>query len=317
MTEKYSNIFINDSAVIAGPYEKNFCFDKVYKDLYFNENSWEKAESKISRECVEILLKKSKISKNDIDVIIGGDLLNQISASNYAFKNFNIPFIGIYSACATSVLSIILGAHLVKKNIICVTSSHNCSAEKQFRYPVEYGAPRKETSTFTSTGSASVLLSKRKSKIKLESSTIGKIIDSFQNDVNNMGAVMAIAAADTIYRHLKDMKRDIDYYDLILTGDLGKYGKEILKEYLYNEYKIKLINYEDAGVLLLPDKNAGGSGPAALPLIAYTDIFKQMKEGKLKKVLLVATGALMSMSMNNQKETIPSIAHAISLESVI
>lgn len=321
MTEKYENIFINETSLVGGPYEKKGplkkYFDKTYDDLYFKEETFEKAESHLAKESMEILLKKSNLTKENIDLIIAGDLLNQLSSSHYAFAEAQIPFIGVYSACATSVLSLIIGANILKnsdnKNIICTTSSHNNSAEKQFRYPIEYGAPKKESSTFTVTAGVSTLISKKKSNVKIESSTLGQIIDSKQKDVNNMGAVMAISAAHTIYKHLIDTRRKIDYYDLIITGDLGKYGKEILKEYLKKNYNIELKNYEDAGMKIFSSKEvkAGASGPPCLPIFSYGKI---LKEKKHKKILLVATGALMSQTMNNQKLSIPSISHAISLE---
>lgn len=324
MTIKYENVYINDTSTITGPYEangplKNY-FDKSYEDLYFNEKTWEQAEEKLINESVDIVKEKTK--KEKIDLYIGGDLLNQIVASNYAASKLKESFIGIYAACSTSTLGLILGANFIEnklaKNVITFTSSHNNAAEKQYRYPVEYGGPKPKTTTFTSTGAASALLSKEKKGIKIESGTIGRVVDSNSTNVFHMGAVMAKAAADTINRHLEDTKRDIDYYDLVLTGDLGIYGKEILKDYLKEKYNIKLKNYNDTGTMLYDVENqpvyAGASGPACAPLVTYSYIFSQMKKGKYKKVLLVATGALMNPGMTNQKLTIPAIAHAVSLE---
>ena len=177
--------------------------------------------------------------------------------------------------------------------------------------------PKPKTTTFTITGGASAYLSDKKSGVKVESATIGTVCDMGINDVYHMGAVMAPACASTIYNHLKDTGRSIDYYDYIYSGDLGKYGKKILKEYIKKEYGIKLKNYDDTACMILEDKScfyAGGSGPACAPLVTYSYIFDQMKKNKMKKVLLVATGALMNSSMVNEKHTIPSIAHAISLE---
>lgn len=326
MTIKYNNVYINETATITGPYEeagplKNY-FDKSYDDLYFKTKTWEQAEIKLINESIDILKEKSNIK--NIDLLIGGDLLNQIAPSNYASSKINSSFIGIYAACATSTLGLILGANFIEnkmtKNLVTFTSSHNNGAEKQYRYPVEYGGPKPITSTFTTTGAASALLSKTKNGIKIESGTIGKVVDSKTTNVFHMGAVMAKAAADTIYNHLKDTKRNIDYYDLVLTGDLGIYGKEILKEYLKEEYNITLNNYNDTGTMIFDlEKNeihAGASGPACAPLVTYGYIFDQMKKKKLKKVLLVATGALMSPAIANQKLTIPAIAHAVSLEAV-
>lgn len=327
MTINYKSVYINDSSTITGPYEakgplKKY-FDKSYEDLYFNKKTWEQAEEKIIKESIEIV--KEKTNKEKIDLYIGGDLLNQITPSNYASSKLNESFIGIYAACSTSTLGLILGANFIEnnlaKNVITFTSSHNNAAEKQYRYPVEYGGPKPKTTTFTSTGAAAALLSKDKKGIKIESGTIGRVIDSNSTNVFHMGAVMAKAAADTINRHLQDTKRDIDYYDLVLTGDLGIYGKEILKEYLKEKYNIKLKNYNDTGTMLYDVEKqpvyAGASGPACAPLVTYSYIFNQMKKGKYKKVLLVATGALMSPTMANQKLTIPAIAHAVSLEAQI
>lgn len=324
MTIKYENVYINDTSTITGPYEaegplKKY-FDKSYEDLYFNKKTWEQAEEKLINESIDIV--KEKTNKKNIDLYIGGDLLNQITPSNYAASKLNESFIGIYAACSTSTLGLILGANFIEnklaKNIITFTSSHNNAAEKQYRYPVEYGGPKPKTTTFTSTGAASALLSRDKKGIKIESGTIGRVVDSNSTNVFHMGAAMAKAAADTINKHLTDTKRDIDYYDLVLTGDLGIYGKEILKDFLKEKYGIKLKNYNDTGTMLYDIENqpvyAGASGPACAPLVTYSYIFNQMKKGKYRKILLVATGALMSPTMTNQKLTIPAIAHAISLE---
>lgn len=328
MTEKYKNVYINETGTIVGPYENNGplskFFDKSYNDLYFGKKTWEDAESKSINDAIDILLEKINKNVFDIDLIISGDLLNQITASNYALVNVNVPYIGIYAACATSTLGLIIGANMVDtgavENVICTVSSHNNAAEKQFRYPTEYGGPKPKTTTFTATGATSAFLSNEKQGIKIESSTIGKVVDSNISDVYHMGAVMAPAAGDTIYKHLKDTGRSISYYDLILTGDLGIYGKEILKDYMKTEYGIILENYNDTGVMLYDLKKqpvyAGASGPVCAPLVVYSYIFNQMQKGKLKKVLLVATGALMSTSRVNEKETIPAISHAVSLEAL-
>ena len=327
MTFKFKDAYINETSTVTGPYEAKGPFGKYFdlchKDLYFGEKNWEEAEIKLINESLDILIRKSNLDLNDVDTFIGGDLLNQITPSNYAMKKFNNSFIGIYAACATSTLGIILASSLIQNGlnkVITFTSSHNMSAEKQYRYPTEYGGPKHKTTTFTSTGAAAALISKEKKGIKIDSGTIGKVADSYVLDVSNMGAVMAKAAADTIYRHLKDTGRTVDYYDLILTGDLGIYGKKILKEYLKNEYGINLKNYNDTGTMLYDIKKqpvyAGASGPACAPLVTYTYIFDEMKKGKYKKILLAATGALMSPVMVNHKLTIPAISHAISLEVI-
>ncbi len=326
MTFRYKNVYINETATITGPYEKNGplnnYFDKSYQDFYFGKKTWEQAESKLIEDSVDLLLSKIGKTRFDIDLMISGDLLNQIVASNYAASNLKIPYLGIYSACATSVEGLILASNMIEKNqiknCICSVSSHNNAAEKQFRYPTEYGGVKPKTTTFTVTGGAAAFLSSNPGKIKIESSTIGIVADMDIKDAYNMGAVMAPACADTIYRHLTDMKRTVDDYDLILSGDLGIYGKKILKEYMQVEYGINLKKYDDTACMIYDIENqpvyAGGSGPACAPLVTYSYIFNKMKKGELKRILLVATGALMSTTMVNEKLSIPSIAHAISLE---
>lgn len=330
MTTKYNNVFIEDTYTICGNYENDGplskYFDKKYKkDLYFGEKSWEKAETHILKEASKSILEKNKLKDKDIDLLISGDLQNQIAASDYMARDFDIPFIGIYEACATSGEGIILASTFIEskmaKRVIVSTSSHNMASEKQFRNPTEYGTPKPKTATFTTTGAGSLLLSNKKSKIKIESATIGKVVDLGITDVNHMGAVMAPAAGDVIYNHLKDTKRDIDYYDLILTGDLGIYGKNILKEYMMTKYNIKLKdNYNDCGTMIYDLDNqpvlAGGSGPVCSFLVVFGYICKEMLKGKYKKVLIIPTGAIFSPTLVFQKESIPSIANAISLEVV-
>jgi stage V sporulation protein AD len=330
MTFKYNKVYINGSSTVAGPYEKKGplkkYFDMTYSDLYAKENSWEKAEIKYLHDSVNVLLTKIKKSKEEIDLFISGDLLNQVVASSTVAATYKIPFLGIYNACATSIEGVIIGASMIEagqiKNAICSTSSHNLSAEKQFRYPTEYGGPKPRTATFTATGGASLYLSTEKSSIKVDSSTIGTVIDLNQTDAFHMGAAMAPAAADTIYKHLKNTKREVNYYDLILTGDLGLYGKDILIDYMEQVYGIDLSkNYNDCGIMLYDLKkqkqvNAGGSGPVCSALVNYSFVIEKMKNKELKKVLLIATGALFSPTTLFQKSTIPAIAHAISLEAI-
>ena len=293
MTIKYNNVYLNETSTVTGPYEANGPFtklyDKSYDELYFQTKTWEQAESKLIDDSVDILLAKIGKTRFDIDLHISGDLLNQITASNYAASRLKIPYLGIYSACASSVEGLIIGANMIEakqvKNVITSVSSHNNGAEKQFRYPVEYGGPKRKTTTFTTTGGASAYLSSEKSLIKIESSTVGIVEDLGIKDVYNMGAVMAPAAASTIFRHLTDLKREVGYYDLILTGDLGIYGKKILKDYMKTDYNIELNNYDDAASMIFDIENepvyAGGSGPACLPLVAYSYVLDEMKKTML------------------------------------
>lgn len=327
MTFKYDNVFINEVSTVTGPYEKNgpLCkyFDKSFNDFYIGTNNFEEAETVLILESVKILFNKLDKENKNIDLFISGDLLNQITASSFAAKELNVPYLGIFSACASSVEGLIIGANMIENNQIynclCSTSSHNNSAERQFRYPVEYGGPKRKTATFTVTGAASAFLSNRKGMIRIESATIGNVVDMGVKDAYAMGAVMAPAFAKTLYNHLNDTGRTIDYYDLILSGDLGEYGKEIAKDYFYKEYGIKLDNYDDTACMIYDLKNqdvySGGSGPSCAPLVTYSYIFECMKKRKIKKVLLIATGALLSTTSVNEKRTIPAIAHAISLEA--
>ena len=329
MTRKFNNVYIEDSFTIAGVYEKDgpiaSYIDLIYdKDLYYGCDTFEKAEEKMLSNSISKLLSRVKMIDNDIDYVISGDLQNQIASSDYAMRDFNIPFLGIFSACATFGEGLFLAANLIEgkmaKNIIVSTSSHNMVAERQFRNPTEYGAPKKKTSTFTSTGAASILLTNKKSNIKVTSATLGVVQDKGITDVNNMGAVMAIAAADTLKRHFKDLDIKPDYYDLILTGDLGIYGKEILIEYL-KDYNYDISNnYNDCGLILYDrDKQevfAGASGPSSSALTLCSYILKEMQNGKYKRILIVPTGAIFSPTRVFQKDSIPSIAHAISLEAI-
>ena len=273
-----------------------------------------------------MLMKKTGMKKEEFELMIGGDLLNQITASTYGTYSVGNSFVGIYGACSTSVLGMIIGSNFVDdkrcNNACVVVSSHNMSSEKQFRNPTEYGAPRPSSATFTATGGAACLLTNEKSSVKVDCATLGRIVDYNQNDVNDMGRVMAPAVIETLLTHFKETGRDASYYDLILTGDLGIYGKEILVNYMNNVYDINLSdNYNDCGVMLYDlenqeEVNAGGSGPVCSALVNFSYIFNELKEKRLKRVLLIATGALFSPTMVFQKENINSIAHAISLEAI-
>lgn len=328
MTNKYKNVYIEDTYTICGNYENDGplskYFDKKYeKDLYFGEKSWEKAEVHLLKEANEKIISKNKLKEDDINLLISGDLQNQIAASDYMARDFNIPFMGIYEACATMGEGLVIGSTFLEnkmaKRIIVSTSSHNMVSEKQFRNPTEYGTPKPKSATFTATGAVSVLLSNKKSKVRIESTTIGKVVDLGITDANNMGAVMAPAAGDVINRHLKNTKRDVSYYDLILTGDLGVYGKEILKDYMMTNYNIELKdNYNDCGTMIYDVERqpvfAGASGPVCSALTVFGYIYKEMLKGKYKRVLMVPTGAIFSPTFTFQKESIPGMANAISLE---
>lgn len=330
MTFNYKSVYIKDTACVSGPYEKQGplkrYFDKTYDDLYFGEESWELAEVKLVKDAISMLLKKISMKKNEIDLVVGGDLLNQITATTYGAQGVGKGFVGVYGACSNSVLGMIVASNMIEAkqvdNAMLVTSSHNMSSEKQFRNPTEYGAPKPQSATFTSTGGASCYLCREKSDIRVECATLGRIVDYEQNDPNDMGRVMAPAAIDTLKRHFEETGRKPSDYDLIVTGDLGLYGKEIVKDYLLTVHDLDLYNnYNDCGVMLYDlDRQeevlAGGSGPVCSALVTFGYIFNEMKKKNLKKVLVVATGALFSSTMVYQKQNINSIAHAISLEVV-
>lgn len=318
---KFNNVYIKDYFTVSGPLESNSKLRKIelkMDDYYYGEKTFEMAEVKMQRVVVDGILEKNGLQYDDVSLIIGGDLLDQISVTGYASKNIPISLLGIYSACATFPESLIIGSMFLSnksiKNILTVVSSHNLTAERQFRYPIEYGSPKPHTSTFTTTASISTLLSSKENSIKIESATIGKVIEMGITDANNMGAVMAPAAAETLYEHLNDLKRDVNYYDLILTGDLGCIGGNIFKEYFKIKYDIKLKKHFDAGCELYLNSQetyAGGSGPACLPLVLFNKIIPSKK---YKKILIIGTGSLHSKTFVNQKNPIPAIAHAVSLE---
>ena len=321
-----SPVIIKETASIVGPKEKDgplsSYFDTTLDDEFWGEKSWEKAESKIVKETVNLLISKSNISHNEIDFCFAGDLLNQCIASNFAYRDSNIPFIGLFGACSTFVESMIVGSSFIDggfgKNAICSASSHFCSAEKQFRFPLELGNQRPPSSQWTVTGCGASLLSKDGTGPFITSFTPGKIIDMGIKDANNMGAAMAGAAKDTLLTHLKDLNRNPSYYDAIFTGDLGYIGKDILIDLCKMEgYNIK-SNYNDCGVLIFDkdsqDTHSGGSGCGCIATTFSGYVYKQLKEKKYKKVLMIATGALMNSTSSQQGESIPGIAHAISIE---
>ena len=320
-TIKYNNAYIEDWLTIVGPKEAESKLKKIdYKmdDYYFGEKTFEQCEIKMQRLIIDNILNNNNLKKEDINILIGGDLLDQISVSNYAASDNRISMLGIYSACATFAESLIIGSMFLKessiKNVLTITSSHNKTAERCYRFPIEYGYPKKGVSTCTVTAGITTLLKKDEGKIKIESATIGKVIEKGIVDIFNMGAIMVPSAANTLYEHLKDLKRDVSYYDLILTGDLGCTGAEIFKEYMKKEYNINVSKHIDAGceIYLKSDEiSSGGSGPSALPLILFNKI---IFSGKYKKILIIATGSLHSRTLANQKISIPSIAHAVSLE---
>ncbi len=319
-------VYIKETASIVGPKEQegpllNY-FDKTLQDEFWGEKTWEKAESKFIKETINTLLLKSNLPSSDIDMCFAGDLLNQCIASSFGFRETQIPYIGLYGACSTFVESMIIASSFIDgdfiQNAICSASSHFCSAEKQFRFPLELGNQRPPSSQWTVTGCGASLLSKNGNSPFITSFTPGKIIDMGIKDANNMGAAMAGAAKDTLITHLKDLNRKPSYYDAIFTGDLGYIGKDILIDLCSMEgYNIK-NNYNDCGVLIFnketQDTHSGGSGCGCIATTFAGYIYNSLKKQTFKKVLLIATGALMNSTSSQQNESIPGIAHAISIE---
>ena len=323
--------YILETSSIVGPKEAEGplakYFDQCLDDEFWGEKTWEKAESKIIKENVNALVAKSGIASTDIDYCFAGDLLNQCISSSFGLRETNIPFFGIFGACSTFAEGMCLGSTFVDSkaanNVICATSSHFCSAEKQFRFPLELGNQRPQSAQWTVTGSGAVILSNNKlgkQCPRITCITPGKIVDMGVKDANNMGAAMAPAALDTLLTHLKDTGRKPSYYDVIITGDLGYVGKEILTELAETKgYNIK-NNYDDCGVLIFDkekqDTHSGGSGCGCIATVFSGYFYQMLKEKRINKLLLIATGALMNSTSSQQGESIPGIAHAIAIENL-
>ncbi len=318
---------IVECASIVGPKESNGplagYFDKCLDDEFWGEKTWEKAESKIIKETTNMVISKSKVPAANIDFCFAGDLLNQCISSCFGLREINIPFFGVFGACSTFVEAMSLASILIDakaaNNILCATSSHFCSAEKQFRFPLELGNQRPPTSQWTVTGAGATILSSSGNGPYITHITPGKIVDMGIKDASNMGAAMAPAAYDTLITHFKDTDRSPSYYDAIITGDLGYIGKDILKDLCKKDgYNIN-SNYNDCGVLIFDklkqDTHSGGSGCACVATTFSGYLFKQLREHKINKLLLIATGALTNATTAQQGESIPGIAHAIAIEN--
>lgn len=323
---EFKNVYLLYGSSVGNVKEKegpvgNY-FDYCFNSLDCKEKTWEQAEIKMYKKAIDVSLNKSDLDLNDIALIISGDLNNQIVIGSYALKDLDIPYLGIFSACASSVEGMILASTFIDNksfnNVMVNVSSHNATAEKQFRYPLEYGSIKQDYSTSTVTVSSSIILSNKKTKIKVKSATIGQVKDSYNSDSSDMGRSMAPSAYDTLYNHLRDFNIDTSYYDLILTGDLSYYGKKLFLELLEEagiEVKCEIL---DAGEMIYDRENqgvySGGSGCGCLPGYFFSYIYKKMLEGYYKRVLLIATGALLNPIMCGQKQSIPVISHAIALE---
>lgn len=301
-----------------GPLSK--AFDYVSDDNSFGEKTWEKAESRMQKDTLNRALAKAGVTPGTVDMIFAGDLLNQCIGTSYGLREFNIPFVGLFGACSTMAESLALSALAVEggaANVaVALTSSHFCSAERQFRYPLEYGGQRTPNSQWTVTGCGAAVLSADGEGPFVKEITFGKMVDLGVKDINNMGAAMAPAAADTIKTYFDDTGARAESFDLIVTGDLGMVGHALTCELLERE-GLKLPNFTDCGLLVFDreaqDVHAGGSGCGCSALVLCTHIFNNMRAKKLREVLLIGTGALMSPTSIQQGESIPSVAHLVHL----
>ena len=302
-----------------GPF-KNY-FDHILNDDLCGKKSYELAEREILEKTIFGALKKSDIDIRDIDFMLGGDLLNQIVSTSFSARQFETPFLGLYSACSTMSESLALGSVLIDggyaKKVICATVSHFSSAERQYRNPLELGNQRPPVSQWTVTGSGCTILSNTNRGNYISMATFGRVTDYGVKDANNMGAAMAGAACETLTEHFRDTNRCPDDYDLIVTGDLGKLGSEILRDLMeHRGYKLGR-NYADCGHMIFGEDQRtfqGGSGAGCSASVLNSYILKQIDAGVFKKVLFMATGALLSTTTSQQGESIPGIAHAVVIE---
>ena len=319
----HSPSVVSSAAVVGGLEHQGplgDTFDLFDHDTKFGMDSWEKAESRMIEECTAVCLKKRGISADQIDFAFAGDLMNQCTASSFAFRGTKIPYFGLYGACSTFVMALGLSAMCVDsgygKNALALASSHFCTAERQYRFPLEYSNQRTPTSQTTVTGCGCVIVSGDKdSEIEISEFMPGRILDLKIKDTNNMGAAMAPAALDTLFSYLNETGSDPENFDLIATGDLGAEGKKMLK-ILASQKGIELgKNYEDCGVMIYDpvrqDVHAGGSGCGCSASVFSAHLISLFKKKKINDMLLVGTGALMSPTTALQKESIPGIAHLV------
>lgn len=303
-------------------------FDKIFYDTLCGCKTWEKAESKLQQEAIQFALQKAQLKAANIDIALAGDLLNQCISSSYGLREFNIPFLGQYGACSTMAQTLLIASLLTAggsaQNVLAVTSSHFCSAERQFRFPLEYGGQRTPTAQWTVTASGAAVISatalSQGAAAQISAVTIGKIVDLGITDINNMGAAMAPAAAFTIKSFLTDTCTKPTDYDLILTGDLGKVGSELLYEMLEHDSIDICPVHNDCGLLIYDlekqDVHAGGSGCGCSGSVLCSYILNNICSGTLHNILFIATGALMSPTSNQQGESIPGIAHLVNIKRI-
>ncbi|MGO4888260.1 stage V sporulation protein AD [Anaerobacillus sp. MEB173] len=318
---------IISTGTIGGPFEAKGRlpndFDTLHEDVWLGQDSFEKANRVLLEEAFIKAIEKAGLKKEDIQFILAGDLINQITPSSFACRTIAAPYLGLFGACSTSMEGLALGAFIVNsggaKYLLTGSVSHNMAVEKQFRYPTEYGAQKPPTAQWTVTAAGVGLLSDQGEGPVVTSATIGRVVDMGLSDPFNMGGAMAPAAVDTIEAHLRDRNIDPSYYDLIVTGDLGKIGQDIAYD-LLKKHGISITNekFGDCGLMIYREDQpvlAGASGSGCSAAVTYGHLLNRMKRGELKRILVVATGALLSPMSYQQKDTIPCIAHAVSIEA--
>ena len=315
------------TGTIAGPKEcagvVGKFVDTALADDRFGESTYEKAECKMLSFAISQAIKNAGLTETDVDMLIAGDLLNQIISASFAARDFSFPFLGVYGACSTMAESMAIASAFVNagyyKRIVTATGSHFSSAERQYRYPLELGNTRPPQSQWTVTGAGGCVIADSGSNIAITSATFGKVVDFGITDVNNMGSAMAPACAHTVLAHLRNTGRSADYYDLIVTGDLGALGSRIVKDLLWEKGIDIQNNHVDCGEIVynvIEDEFQGGSGAGCSAVVFNSYIYDKLKKGELNKVLLCATGALLSTVSSGQGESIPCICHAVSIEKI-
>ncbi len=299
-------------------------FDFVLDDDRFKESTFEKAECKMLSTAVKQVIKNAGKTEKEVDLFVGGDLLNQIISASFTARDFEIPFLGLYNACATSVESLIISSMAISggfiKDAVCGTVSHFSTAERQYRYPIELGCVRPPQAQWTVTGSGAFFLSKKKDGFPcITQATIGKVVDYGVTDVNNMGAAMAPSCASTMVRHFKSTNTSPSDYDMIVTGDLGALGSRILEKLVKDDgYSIE-SNHYDCGEMIynvVESEFQGGSGAGCSAVVFASYVYPMLLEKKINKVLFLATGALLSTVSSGQGESIPGITHAVCVENL-
>lgn len=298
-------------------------FDMHDSENTFGMNTWEKSESEMQRLALNCAMAKAKMRDHDIDALFAGDLLNQCIGSSYGLLDFDIPYFGLYGACSTAAEGIMLSSMLVSSGIYercaAVVSSHYCSAERQYRFPLEYGGQRPPTAQWTVTGSGAFIVGAADERVRVTEVLPGIVVEKGINDAANMGAAMAPAAADTLTRYFEGSKKNPSDFDLIVTGDLGIEGSAILKDLLFISGTDIKKNHVDCGVLIYDkdtqDTHSGGSGCGCSAVVLASYFLPMLRRGELGDILFIGTGAMMSPSSLQQGEAIPAVAHLVRISS--